>query len=188
MRTLGFRTHVLLALVGASGILLALSRLWYAPAQHVPDEAEDIGDINGPLNGFFGGLKRWATGSDGVSGWHSLGNIGVALAAMAGLAALGALLCMVPALQSLGRDLLRYGALAAFAITAWKLFDPPGDNAVVELRSGALAAAGFSIMLLTAGMGAAKAPLRKRRPDAPKYQAPPPPAYGTTSSAPPPGA
>jgi hypothetical protein len=111
MRTLGFRTHLLLALVGAGGLLLTLSRPWYAAAQHTPDEAKDIGDINGPLNGFFGGLKRWVSATDGTSGWQALDHVGVALAAMAGLAAIGALMCLAPPLQSLGRDLLRYGAL-----------------------------------------------------------------------------
>ena len=32
MRTLGFRTHVLLAIAGAIGVLYSLSRPWYAAA------------------------------------------------------------------------------------------------------------------------------------------------------------
>ena len=54
MRTLGFRTHVMLALAAAAGLVLSLGRPWYAaaPAKH-PDKVADIGDINGPLTGFF---------------------------------------------------------------------------------------------------------------------------------------
>jgi hypothetical protein len=97
---------------------------------------------------------------------------------MAGVAAIGALACMLPALQPIGRDLLRYGAMAAFGIVAWKLLDPPGANDALELRRGALAAGGCAIVLITCAMGVANAPLRKRAPVR-KYTAPPPPpAYG----------
>ena len=78
------------------------------------------------------------------------------------------------ACSALGRDLLRYGSLAVFAITLWKLLDPPGTNSQFELRHGALLAAGFALMLLIAAMGAAAAPLRKQV-ARPAYQAPPPP-------------
>jgi len=132
MRTIGFRTHVLLALAAAVGLIATLGRPWYAPAPvAVPDEAADIGDINGPLNQFFTAAERWISDSAGTSGWESLDSAGIALAAMAGVAALGALACLVPALQALGRDLLRYGALAAFGIAAWKLMDSPGPNAAL---------------------------------------------------------
>jgi len=186
MRTLGFRTHLLLALAGAAGLVLMLARPWYAAAPGPrPEEAADIGDINGPLTSFFDGLQRWVTDPAGTSGWQALDHVGLALAAMAGLAALGAVACLAPPLQMLGRDLLRYGALAAFAIVAWKLLDPPGANAAFELRNGALAGAGFSLMLLTCGMAAANAPLRRKVAPHTFHAPPPPPAYG--SSGPPAG-
>ena len=62
----------------------------------------------------------------------------------------------------LGRDLARYGALAALAIVAWKLVDPPGDNAAWELRIGALLAGLFAIVLFTCASGVANAPLRRK--------------------------
>jgi hypothetical protein len=190
MRTLGFRTHVLLAIAGAAGLVFALGRPWYAAAPEVdPNAARDIGDINGPLNAFFAGVERWLTGTVGQTGWQALDYAAIAIAAMAGLAAVGALACMAPPLQMLGRDLLRYGALFAFAIAAWKVLDPPGTNAAIELRHGALAAVGCATVLLTGGLGAASAPLR-RRTVARKFEAPPPPAppaYGTTGSTAPPG-
>jgi hypothetical protein len=189
MRTLGFRTHVLLALAAAAGLVLTLGRPWYAAAPRpVPEETRDIGDINGPLHGLIDGIQRWLTNSQGVTGWESLNHWGIGLAAMAGIAALGALSALVPQLQTLGRDLVRYGALAALAITAWKLVDPPGSNAALELRHGALAAAGFAIMLLAGAMGVASAPMR-RRVASRTFQPPPPPppAYSTSGSSAPPG-
>ncbi len=51
MRTLGFRTHVLLAIAGAIGVIYSLSRPWYASAPPPPKEDDaGIGDIHGPLN------------------------------------------------------------------------------------------------------------------------------------------
>jgi hypothetical protein len=160
MRALGLRTHVLLALAAAAGLVATLSRPWYAPAP-VLEQPAGIGDINGPLNSFFGALQRWVGDPAGTTGWDSLDHAGLALAAMAGVAALGALSCLAPPLQTLGRDLLRYGALAVFALAAWKLLDSPGPNAELELRHGALAAAGCAVVLLTCGLGVANAPPRR---------------------------
>ena len=175
MRTLGFRTHVLLALAAAAGLVLTLSRPWYAAAPpKSPDKVADIGDINGPLTGFGDGLKRWLTDAEGTSGWHALDHWGMGIVAMAGVAAVGALLLLLPAVQQLGRDLLRYGSLAALGIVVWKLLDPPGSNEALELRNGALAAAGFALVLVVCGGAAASAPLRKRVPQR-KFVPPPPP-------------
>jgi hypothetical protein len=185
MRTLGFRTHVLLALAGAAGLLHSLGRPWYGAAPPPPpDKPASIGDLNGPLSSLWDGIQRWVTDPGGRTGWDALAHWGLAAGVMAGLAAAGALACLVPVLQPIGRDLLRYGAIAAFGIVAWRLFDPPGPNDVLELRRGALSAAVCALVLLTCGLGVANAPLRKRVPVR-KYSAPPPPpAYG---SAGPPG-
>jgi len=188
MRTLGFRTHVLLSIAAAAVIVLTLSRPWYAEAPQAPPDEPGIGDINGPLNGLVDGVQRWVTSPDGVSGWESLGTSAYAMAALTALAAIGALLCIVPALQSLGRDLLRYGSLATVAFAAWRLLDPPGDNALLELRHGALIAIAAALMLVTCGMATAAAPSRRRiTPQSFAAPAPPPPpAYSTSGSAPPP--
>jgi hypothetical protein len=189
MRTLGFGTHVLLAVAAAAGLVATLSRPWYAasPAKG-PDGVKDIGDINGPLDGFFRGVERWITDGAGTSGWHALDQLAVALAAMAGLAGLGALACAVPALQGVARELLRYAALAAFGLAAWKLIDPPGSNGTHELRYGAFAAFGCACVLVTCGLGVANAPLRHRK-RVSSFAAPPPPpapAYETSGSTAPP--
>ena len=189
MRTLGFRTHVLLSMAAAAVVVLTLSRPWYAEAPRALPDEPGIGDINGPLNGLVDGAQRWVTGPDGLSGWDSLGTTAYGLAAVAALAALGALLCLVPALQTIGRDLLRYGALATVGVAAWKLLDPPGDNAILELRHGALVAFAAALMLLACGMATAAAPSRRRLvPQNFSATVPaPPPSYSTSGSAPPPG-
>ena len=176
MRTLGFRTHVLLAIAGAIGLLYSLNRPWYAATPPPKEDDGGIGDIHGPLNQFFDGLERWTTNGNGVTGWQSLDHWGQMTAAMAGVAVIGALLCLaVPRMQVLGRDLTRYGSLAALAIVAWKLVDPPGENALLELRLGALIAGVFAVMLFTCASGVANAPLRRKAAPRSTYQAPPPP-------------
>jgi hypothetical protein len=175
MRTQGFHTRLFLAIAAALGVVLTLQRPWYAkaPVTH-PDQVNDLGDINGPLNDLLHGMRRWVTGEGGSTGWQALDQWALALAVFAGLALLGAVLCLIPAVQSLGRDLLRYAALVTFAITLWKLLDPPGSNSQFELRHGALMAAGLALLLVISAMGAAAAPLRKQV-ARPAYQAPPPP-------------
>jgi hypothetical protein len=188
MRTLGFRTHVLFALAAAAGLVLTLSRPWFGAAPpKVPEHTADIGDINGPLTGFWAGLQRWLTNVDGVSGWHALDHWATAIAVMAGIAATGLLMLTVPAMQQLGRDLVRYASLAAFAIVVWKLVTPPGGHAAVELRNGAIAGLVFSLILLVTGSAAASAPLRKKVAKR-TFVPPPPPVYESPgSSGPPPG-
>ena len=175
MRTLGFRTHVLLAIAGAIGVVYSLSRPWYASAPPVPVEDEaGIGDIHGPLNQFVDGTKRWVSGDTGTTGWTALDHWGQMIAAMAIVAVVGSLICFAPRLQVLGRDMARYGALAALAIIGWKLVDPPGSNELLELRVGALLAGLFAIVLFTCASGVANAPMR-RKVAVPRYQSPPPP-------------
>jgi hypothetical protein len=179
MRTLGFRTHVMLAIAGAIGILYSLSRTWYAPAPLPKEEDAGIGDIHGPLNAFFDGAKRWAGSGDGTSGWLALDHWGQMIAAMATVAVIGTIMCCTPRMQVLGRDLARYGAFAALAIVAWKLVDPPGANGASELRSGALIAGVFALVLFTCASAVAAAPLRRKVPQRSFQAPPPPPAYGS---------
>ena len=54
MRTLGFRTHVLLALAAAVGVVAALARPWYAPAIPAP-----AADLDGPLYTLTDTIDRW---------------------------------------------------------------------------------------------------------------------------------
>lgn len=163
MRTMGFRTHVLFAVAGAIGIIASLGRPWYAQAPAPPDEtaAIGIGELQGPVEKLSSAVSRWAGDSTGTSGWDALGEWGTALAVLAAVTAVGALGCLVPALQGVARELLRYGGLACFAIAAWKLLDTPGPNEVLELRNGAFIAALAALIACTSAVAVAGAPAQR---------------------------
>jgi len=189
MRTLGFRTNVLLAVAAAIGVIAALERPWYEKAPRpVEENADSFGSLHGPTNGLTEGIGRWVSESTGTSGWDALGVWGIVLAALAALTAVSAFACIVPSLQGLARELLRYGALACAGVAAWKLFDQPGANDALELRFGAFIAAGAGLVAFSSGASVAAAPLRRRRRPAAAYAPPAPPrGYDVAGSAPPPG-
>jgi hypothetical protein len=163
MRTLGFRTHALVALVAALGVILALSRPWYAPAPELIEEEAAIGDLQGPVDRLADTVSRWASTSTGTTGWDALGTWGTVLAVLATLAGIGAIGCLVPSLQGVAREALRYGGLASLAIVVWKLLDSPGANDALELRYGAFVAAAAALLVVTSGGPVAAAPLQRRR-------------------------
>jgi hypothetical protein len=185
MRTIGFRTHLFLAMAGAVGLILSLMRPWYGASPTVTAGGDTVDNLDRPLNGVVESLRRTMTEPNGVRGWDALDHWALAIAVLAGIAILGAAACMTP-LQSLGRDLLRYAVLFAAGITFWKLFDTPGPNSLLEVRYGGLIGGASALVLLTCGLGAANAPLR-RRVVTPAYHAPPPPIWSdaTGSTAPP---
>jgi hypothetical protein len=185
MRTLGFRTHVLLAVAAAFGVVYALGKPWYAPAPSATETS--AATLGGSTDGIRGTLERLATESAGTTGWDALGVWGTVLAVLAMVTALGALGCLAPGLQGVAREVLRYGGLACFALVAWKVLDHPGDG--LELRIGAAVAGAAALVACTSGSAVASAPLRRRqRPTVAYAAAPAPPAqYGNASSAPPPG-
>jgi hypothetical protein len=163
MRTLGFRTHALLAAAAAVGVIAALAEPWYAPApQTVATDGTAIGSMQGPVDGLAAGMQRWVTESAGTSGWDALGTWGTVLAAFAALTAVGALGCLVPSIQGVAREALRYGALVTFGVAVWKLIDTPGPNAAMEPRLGAFVAVGAALIAVSSGSAVAGAPLRRR--------------------------
>lgn len=163
MRTLGFRTHALLAAAAAVGVIAALAEPWYAAApQAVAAEGKTVGEIHGPVDGLAAGMQRWVSETAGTSGWDALGIWGSVLAGFAALTAAGAIGCLVPALQGVAREALRYGALGVFAIAVWKLIDSPGPNAVMEPRFGAFVAVGAALIAVSSGSAVAAAPLKRR--------------------------
>ena len=158
MRTLGFRTHALLALAAAAGVVAALARPWYAPASVTPA----TGDLDGPLYTISDTVSRWMGDTAGTTGWDALGAWGTALAALAALTGLGALGSLVPALQGVAREALRYASLGCLGIAAWKLLDSPGPNAALEPRHGVFVAALAAAVAVMSGSAVAAAPLRSR--------------------------
>jgi hypothetical protein len=164
MRTLGFRTHVLFAAAAAAAVLAALGRPWYATAPPSTEGDAGIGDLHGPIHDLTDAIVRWTGGSGGATGWDALGQWGMVLAALAALTGAGAIACLVPALQPVARELLRYAALGLFCVATWKLLDTPGPNTVLEPRIGAFAAVAASLVGVTCAWAVAAAPLRRRRP------------------------
>jgi len=161
MRTLGFRTHVLLAFAAAGALIATLARPWYgvAPAE-AAEEAKTIGDLHGPVEEMGAAVGRWVGDPVGTTGWDALGTWGTVLATLAALTAAGALGCLIPSVQGVAREAARYGGLACLALIAWKLLDSPAE--AVEPRYGALAAVVAALVAVTSGAAVAAAPLRRR--------------------------
>jgi hypothetical protein len=152
MRTFGLRTHVLLAVAAAAGVIAALARPWYAAApQAVAGQT--------PVEGLTASLDRLMRESAGTTGWDALGTWGTVIAVLAGVTAACALLCLIPAVQGVAREPARYAAFACLAIIGWKLVDMPPDS---ELRFGALVAAGAALVAFTSGSAVASTSLRRR--------------------------
>jgi hypothetical protein len=173
MRTLGFRTHVLLVVAGAIGVLGSLSRPWYAKPPATP-VGDDYG--TGPLYGLSDALQRWVTDPAGTTGWNALGDWATALAGLSALAALCAIVSLLGA-QGIVREPLRYGSFAVVVIAVWHLVDSPGPNAALELRLGAFVGVASATMLWVSAQGVANAPTR-RRVEPMHYTPPPaPPVY-----------
>ena len=189
MRTLGFRTHVLLAVAAAVGVIAALARPWYAAAPPAAAETKGVGTIQGPVDSLAAGVERWLSQTSGTTGWDALAIWGTVIAVIAAVTALAALGCLVPGIQGVSRELLRYAALACAGLVLWKLIDSPGPNAELELRFGAFVAAVAALIAFTSGSTVASTPLRRRRtPARAAYTPPPPPPrYESAASAPPPG-
>jgi hypothetical protein len=163
MRTLGFRSHALLAVAAAVGVIAALGQPWYERApQAVADDGTSIGSLHGPVEGLTAGMARWVE-TDGTRGWDALGTWGAVLAGLAALTALGAVGCVAPATQGLAREALRYGGLATFGVALWKLIDTPGPNQLMEPRIGAFVATAAALVAVTSGSAVAAAPLRRRQ-------------------------
>jgi hypothetical protein len=179
MRTLGFRTHVLLTLLACGGVLAALGMPWSASGP----ERESEGSIDHVVEV----LGRAVGSADGTAGHAALGSWDVVITALLAFTAAMAVLCLIAALAGAAREGLRLGALATLALVAWKLVDHPGD----EVRQGALIAAFSAVVLVVSAFAVASAPVKRR--NAPRFghpgvfvPPPPPPRWEPNESVPPP--
>lgn len=162
MRTLGFRTHILMVIAGTAVVIASLGRPWYAPAPApLPDNSMDF-DVHGPLQGFLDALVRWVTSSDGTSGWDALGTSGQVIAGLAFGAAVCSFACLLSPIQAIVSVPLRYLSFAVFGVTLWRVIDSPGPNSELELRLGALIGLIGAAMVWISAQGVANAPLRRR--------------------------
>jgi hypothetical protein len=181
MRSPGFRTHVLLSLLCAAGVVIALGMPWFGTAP--------VGGayIDGPMDRTLEVIGRAVAASDGMTGREALAGSAAVVSGLAGLTALMALLCMSDALYGVARQGLRLAAVATFGVIAWRLVDHPAD----ELRHGALVAAGAGLVLVVSAFAAASSPPRRARKlvfGHPGVHVPPPapPRWEAAESTPPP--
>ncbi len=162
MRTIGFRSNVLFILAAAFGLLAALGRPWYAPAQpQLPSEA-GIGDVNGPIEGFFSRLGREVSSTGGTKGWDAFTSTDTILSVLLAIAVITALGTLSAATEQPCREILRLVTLAMLGIVVVKLVNTPDAHGLVERRQGAWIALGVTGIMVSSASTLYAAPLTRR--------------------------
>jgi hypothetical protein len=182
MRTLGFRTHVLLTLAACGALAAALGMPWYGASPRQQS------GLDGPMDDLLATIGRAVGATDGTTARAALAGWAPTLSGLVAFTALMTVLCLAARVQGVAREGLRLGALATLGVVAWKLVAHPHE----ELRHGALIAGAAAIVLVASAFAVAAAPVRRR--GAPRFghpgvyvPPPPPPVYDSSGSAPPPG-
>ncbi len=192
MRTLGFRSNVLFIIAACAGLIASLGRDWYAPAYAVTVEEARIGDVTGPVEGFFSRLLREFTATDGVSGWVAFSTTDSLLCGLAALTVVTAIMSIVPGAEAIARDVLRAAALAMLGVVVVKIARIPEAAGLAERRQGAWIALGVVGIAASSAFTLANAPIRRRRVGPSLYDtpapAPPLSSYYASGSAAPPAA
>jgi hypothetical protein len=163
MRTIGYRSNVLFMLAAAFGLLAALGRPWYAPAPVAMAEESSIGDVQGPVEGFFLRITREVSTSGGTKGWDAFTSTDTILAALAAVAVVTALGALLPAIEQPCRELLRLVTLAMLGIVVVKLVNTPDSMGLVERRQGAWIALGVTGIMASSAATLYAAPLARRK-------------------------
>ena len=163
MRTIGFRSNVLFILAAAFGLLAALGRPWYAPAPAALAEESNIGDVHGPVEGFFLRLTREVSASGGTKAWDAFTSTDTILAALLLIAVVTALGALVPAIEQPCREVLRLVTLAMLGIVVVKLVNTPDAIGLVERRQGAWIALGVTGIMASSASTLYAAPLTRRK-------------------------
>jgi hypothetical protein len=186
MRTLGFRSNVLFVIASSMGLLAALGRHWYAPGL-APTTIEGdplVGEVQGPVEGFFSRLAREFTATDGTTGWHVFTTTDLVICGLVAVIVVTALAVMVPALQAVASEVLRFAALALLGIVAAKIANVPDDMGLAERRQGAWIALGVTGIAVSSAFSLCAAPARRRRVGRSLYDSPAPaPPMSTIDSA-----
>jgi hypothetical protein len=172
MRTIGFRSSILVAIAAACGVIAALGQPWYGPSA-APTTAR--------MEDLFEGIGRAFTQSGGTTGWAALQTADTLIAGLAAGTVVLLLLALAPPLQIHVQSLARWTALATFVVVLVKLIDEPGSNALNEPRQGVFVALAAAAVLVASTMTVAAAPSRTRKP-AKTYTPPPAPTYAPDSS------
>ena len=163
MRTIGFRSNVLFIIAAAFGLIAALGRPWYAPTPAQTPEEVRIGDVHGPVEDFFSRLAREFTTEGGATAWHAFTTTDTILCVLVGVAALGALCTLIPAIEQPARELVRLVTLAMLGIVVVKLVNTPDAIGLVERRQGAWIALGVTGIMASSAATLYNAPLQRRK-------------------------
>ena len=163
MRTLGNRSNVLFVLAAAFGLLAALGRPWYAPAPVALAEESNIGDVHGPVEGFFLRITREVSTSGGTKGWDAFTSSDTILAVLVLVAVVAALGALSPAIEQPCREILRLVTLAMLGIVVVKLVNTPDTIGLVERRQGAWIALGVTGIMASSASTLYAAKLTRRR-------------------------
>jgi hypothetical protein len=180
MRTLGPRTHLLLAIAAAAGLIASLGLPWYGRGPRGPEGGG--ADLTARMDAAAALAGRVLEERSGIAGWDVLGRgPELALSGLAGAVMLLLALSLVPALAQAVQGLTRAAALGAAGVLAWQVVDAPAAVNGLEPRIGVAAAMTAASVLLVSVAGAAVA-ARPRREPARAYTPPPAPAYDPTAS------
>lgn len=163
MRTIGFRSNVLFILAAAFGLVAALGRPWYAPAPVALAEESNIGDVHGPVEGFFLRITREVSTSGGTKGWDAFTSTDGILAMLIAIAVVTAVGTLVPTVEQPCRELLRLVTLAMLGIVVVKLVNTPDAMGLVERRQGAWIALGVTGIMASSASTLYAAPLTRRK-------------------------
>ena len=163
MRTIGNRSNVLFILAAAFGLLAALGRPWYAPAPVALAEESSIGDVHGPVEGFFLRITREVSTSGGTNGWDAFTSSDTILAGLAVVAVVTALGALAPAIEQPCREILRLMTLGMLGIVVVKLVNTPDAMGLVERRQGAWIALGVTGIMASSASTLYAAPLTRRK-------------------------
>jgi hypothetical protein len=163
MRTIGYRSNVLFILAAAFGLIAALGRPWYAGAPAGRAEEAGIGDVNGPVEGFFSHLGREIGAEGGTNGWNAFTSTDAILVALVALAAVSAIGALAPGLERPSREVLRLVTLAMLGIVVVKLVNTPDAIGLVERRQGAWIALGVAGIMASSASTLYSAPLARRK-------------------------
>ena len=163
MRTIGFRSNVLFILAAAFGLIASLGRPWYAAAQGGRAEEASIGEVNGPVEGFFMRLGREISSSGGTTGWDAFSTTDTILAVLVAITVVSALGALFPATEEPCREVLRLVTIAMLGIVVVKLVNTPDAHGLVERRQGAWIALGVTGIMASSAATLYASPLTRRK-------------------------
>jgi hypothetical protein len=172
MRTIGFRSNVLVIIAAAAGLLAALGRPWYAPAFVPGGEEARIGDVQGPVEGFFLRLGREFADDGGTRGWDVFTSTDMILVALVAITVVSAIAALIPGIERHAREVVRLGALAMLGIVVVKLVNTPDGAGLVERRQGAWIALGVTGIMASSAATLYAAPLARKRRGPSLYESP----------------